>query len=150
MIRPKQTRHSIRTLILAAPPVSGRTGGSPMTDDPSGREGVVHSPRRHAGGFVPCDDLAVLTRTRRPAVDAASVALVTLVVFAWAVFSTRLGRADLSAPIVFVSAGLLLSEGLHAIDPDPSHETVKVLAEVTLVWVLFADQSRAGVREIRA
>jgi NhaP-type Na+/H+ or K+/H+ antiporter len=81
--------------------------------------------------------------------DAASVALVTLVVFAWGLFSTRLGRADLSAPIVFVSAGLLLSESLHVIEPDLSHEAVKVLAELTLVWVLFADASRVGLRELR-
>ncbi len=82
--------------------------------------------------------------------DAASVALVTLVVFAWGLFSTRLGRADLSAPIVFVSAGLLLSEGLRVIELDVTHEAVKVLAEVTLVWVLFADASRVGLRELRA
>jgi len=82
--------------------------------------------------------------------DAASVALVTLVVFGWGLFSIRLGRADLSAPIVFVGAGLLLSEGLHAIEPNVSHEAVKVLAEVTLVWVLFADASRVGLRQLRA
>jgi NhaP-type Na+/H+ or K+/H+ antiporter len=81
--------------------------------------------------------------------DAASVALVTVVVFAWGLFSTRLGRLDLSAPIVFVSVGLLLSEGLHVIEPEVSHEAVQVLAEVTLVWVLFADASRVGLRALR-
>lgn len=82
--------------------------------------------------------------------EAAAVALVALVVFAWGILSARLGRADLSAPIVFVSMGLLLSEGLHLIDPDASRESVKVLAEVTLVWVLFADASRVRLRELRA
>jgi hypothetical protein len=42
---------------------------------------------------------------------ATALALVSLVVFAWALLSARLGRADLSAPIVFVAVGLLLSEG---------------------------------------
>jgi NhaP-type Na+/H+ or K+/H+ antiporter len=81
--------------------------------------------------------------------DAAAVALVALVVFAWGLFSARLGRADLSAPIVFVAVGLLLSEGLHVIELDVPQEFVKLLAEVTLVWVLFADASRVRLRELR-
>jgi hypothetical protein len=41
------------------------------------------------------------------------VALIALVVFARGLFSARLGRADLSAPIIFVTVGLLLTEVLH-------------------------------------
>jgi NhaP-type Na+/H+ or K+/H+ antiporter len=82
--------------------------------------------------------------------DAAAVALVTLAVFVWGLFSSRLGRADLSAPILFVTFGLLVTEVLHVIDLDVSPEAVKLLAEVTLVWVLFADASRVGFRELRA
>jgi hypothetical protein len=48
----------------------------------------------------------------------------------------------MSAPIVFVTVGLLLSQRLHAFEPDVTQEIVKLLAEVTLVWVLFADASR--------
>ena len=82
--------------------------------------------------------------------DAEAVSLIALVVFGWGLFSTRLGRADLSAPIVFVSVGVLFSEGLNVIDADFSHEAIKVIAEVTLVWVLFADAARVGLRELRA
>ncbi|MEU7907637.1 cation:proton antiporter [Actinoplanes sp. NPDC049118] len=82
--------------------------------------------------------------------DEAVVALVMLVVFAWGLFSTRLGRADLSAPIIFVTVGLLLSQVVHVVEPELSREAVKLLAEVTLVWVLFADASRVGIREFRA
>ena len=82
--------------------------------------------------------------------DAAAVSLIALVVFGWGLFSTRLGRADLSAPIVFVAVGVLFSEGLDVIDADFSHEAIKVIAEVTLVWVLFADAARVGLRELRA
>ena len=83
--------------------------------------------------------------------DAVAVALITLVVFGWGLFSARLGRADLSAPIIFVAVGLLLSEGAarrraRRLAP----EAIKLLAEVTLVWVLFADASRVGLRELRA
>jgi NhaP-type Na+/H+ or K+/H+ antiporter len=82
--------------------------------------------------------------------DAAAVAVGALVVFAWGLFSARLGRADLSAPIIFVTVGLLLAEVLHVIELDLSPEAVKLLAELTLVWVLFADASRVRLRELRA
>ncbi|MET8151657.1 cation:proton antiporter [Actinoplanes sp. NPDC049668] len=82
--------------------------------------------------------------------DVAAVALVMLFVFGWALFATRLGRADLSAPIVFVTVGLLLSQVVHVVDADLPHEAIKLLAEVTLVWVLFADASRVGLRDLRA
>src|SRR4051812_30494092 len=82
--------------------------------------------------------------------DAAAVTLIALVVFAWGLSSARLGRADMSAPIVFVTVGLLLSQGLNTVEPEAWHEIVKLLAEVTLVWVLFADASRVEPRELRA
>jgi NhaP-type Na+/H+ or K+/H+ antiporter len=82
--------------------------------------------------------------------EAAAVAVVMLVVFVWGLLSARLGRADLSAPIVFVTVGLLLSYGLSIDEAEATQEVVKVLAEVTLVWVLFADASRVGIRELRA
>ena len=81
--------------------------------------------------------------------EAAAVAVVMLVVFGWGLFSARLGRADLSAPIVFVTAGVLLSYGLDFGEAQATREVVKVLAEVTLVWVLFADASRIGIRDLR-
>ena len=80
--------------------------------------------------------------------EAAAVALVGGTVFVWAVVSARLGRADLSAPIVFVSMGLLLSV-LHLLQPDLSREAARSLAEVTLVWVLFGDASRVKLRAFR-
>src|SRR3954451_1983737 len=82
--------------------------------------------------------------------DAAAVALVALVIFTWALFSARFARADLSAPVVFVSVGLVLSEGTHVIEPELSHEAVKIIAEVTLVWVLFADAARVRLPDLRA
>ena len=71
--------------------------------------------------------------------DAGSFALVLTCVFLWAVVSARAERAYLSAPIVFVAVGWLLAAGLDVLHP--GHEPVKVVAETTLVWVLFADAS---------
>ena len=82
--------------------------------------------------------------------DAALLAVVTLLIFGFALVSARIVRADLSAPIVFVGAGVLLSTGVDAVDPHLLNETTKVLAEVTLVWVLFADAARVKLRELSA
>ena len=82
--------------------------------------------------------------------DAAAVALIALVVFVWGLLSARFARADLSAPIVFVGMGLVFSEVTHVIEPELSHEAVKIIAEVTLVWVLFADAARVRLPDLRA
>ena len=77
---------------------------------------------------------------------ALGVILASIVV--WAAVSTRV--AMISTPIFFVAVGLLLSEGLHllAIESDP--HLIKLIAEVTLVWVLFADASRIRLADLRA
>ena len=80
--------------------------------------------------------------------DAGSFALVLGCVFLWAVLSTRAERAYLSAPIVFVAVGWLLAEGLDVLHP--GHEAVKVVAETTLVWVLFADASKVQISKLRS
>src|SRR4051812_27488432 len=52
--------------------------------------------------------------------------------------------------MVFTAAGLLVgSEALGSIDVAPAGESVKLLAEATLVLVLFADASRIDLRALR-
>ncbi len=81
----------------------------------------------------------------------ADVAIVAALVFAWGTLSARLERFDMTAPIVFTAAGLLLTHGpLAPLAVTPSGEVVKVLAEVTLALVLFSDASRIGWRHLRA
>ena len=79
------------------------------------------------------------------------LAIVAALVFAWGAVSARLERFDVTAPIVFVIAGLVLTHGpLAVVGVTPSNEAVKVLAEATLVLVLFSDASRVGLRDLRA
>ena len=79
------------------------------------------------------------------------LAIVTALIFAWGMLSARLERFDVTAPITFVIGGLLLTHGpLSPLGFAPSHETVKALAEITLVLVLFSDASRVGLRDLRA
>src|SRR5690348_16630982 len=82
--------------------------------------------------------------------SASDLAIVSALVFTWAALSARLERFDVTAPIAFVLAGLLLTHGpLAPLEFAPSHEQVKTLAEVTLVLVLFCDASRVGLRDLR-
>ncbi len=78
------------------------------------------------------------------------LAIVAALVFAWGTLSARLERFDVTAPIIFVLAGVLLTHGpLAVLSIAPAPELVKALAEVTLVLVLFSDASRVGMRELR-
>jgi NhaP-type Na+/H+ or K+/H+ antiporter len=83
--------------------------------------------------------------------SASDLAIVAALVFAWGALSARLERFDVTAPITFVVAGLVLTHGpLTVLGVAPAPGAVKVLAEVTLVLVLFSDASRVGLRDLRA
>ena len=83
--------------------------------------------------------------------SAADLAIVAALVFGWGTLSARLERFDVTAPIIFVLAGLLLTHGpLAVLGVTPSNELIKGLAEFTLALVLFSDASRVGLHELRA
>jgi len=78
------------------------------------------------------------------------LAIVAALVFGWGTLSARLERLDVTAPITFVLAGLLLTHGpLAFLSVAPSKELIKELAEFTLALVLFSDASRVGLHELR-
>jgi NhaP-type Na+/H+ or K+/H+ antiporter len=78
-----------------------------------------------------------------------TVFLLAAALFGWGALSARLERADLTAPIVFVAVGFALSRWAP-LDAHLEAEALKVLTEVTLVWVLFSDAAQVGLRELRA
>ena len=80
----------------------------------------------------------------------ADLAIVAALIFGWGTLSARLERFDVTAPITFVLAGLLLTHGpLAVVGIAPSKELIKELAEFTLALVLFSDASRVGLHELR-
>src|SRR5215469_8261764 len=82
--------------------------------------------------------------------SSSDLAIVSALIFVWATLSARLERFDVTAPIMFILAGLLLTHGpLAPLGFAPSNESVKALAEITLVLVLFSDASRVGLRDLR-
>jgi NhaP-type Na+/H+ or K+/H+ antiporter len=80
----------------------------------------------------------------------AAVTVVVATVFFWCVFSSRAARMGLSVPIVFVTTGFVYSEVIGVLDLAVEPELVKLIAEVTLVWLLFADASRVPLGQLRS
>lgn len=78
--------------------------------------------------------------------------LVLAMVVIWGALSSRLERADLTAPIVFVALGGAL-DGLGILNlgelADLADE-VRLLAELTLVLVLFSDAARVRFTDLRS
>src|SRR5204863_2905582 len=82
-------------------------------------------------------------------VTALAVVVVAAAIFGWGALSARLERADLTAPIVFVAVGVLLGAAVP-LESEPRAQILRLLTEVTLVWVLFSDAARVAPAELRA
>jgi NhaP-type Na+/H+ or K+/H+ antiporter len=79
-----------------------------------------------------------------------SLAIVAALVLVYAGLSRRLDRTDLTGPILFVGAGLVVgSEGLGWLDLRLGSSAVRALAEATLALMLFADASRIDILALR-
>lgn len=79
--------------------------------------------------------------------DIAALSLILAAIFAWGIISAR--AAAISTPIFFVAIGLIMDEGLKLVNLGPDPHATKIIAEVTLVLVLFADASRVRLADLR-
>ena len=71
-------------------------------------------------------------------------------VLAYAAVSQRLAGTMVTAAMVFVAGGMLVSsDALGWLDPTIGNETVRRIAEATLTVVLFSDASRIDIRALR-
>jgi hypothetical protein len=78
-------------------------------------------------------------------VSIADLAIVAALVFGWGTLSARLERFDVTAPIIFVLAGLLLTHGpLAVLGFTPSDELIKTLAEFTRPWCCSRTRPGSG------
>ena len=77
-----------------------------------------------------------------------ALCLILAAIFVWGTFSAR--ATAISTPIFFVATGVVMSQGLKPLQLELDPHLIKVVAEVTLVWVLFADASRVRIADIRA
>ena len=80
----------------------------------------------------------------------ATLIALSIVIFGWAILSERLAARNLTGPLVFLVAGLLLANpswGIVSVDVESS--TVHHLAEITLALLLFADASTVPLAAAR-
>src|SRR5688500_9151310 len=77
-----------------------------------------------------------------------ALATIAALLIGYATVSRRLERLNVSGAIFFTTAGLLAGPVLGLLDLDLEGEQVKLLAEITLTLVLFADASRISLRAL--
>ena len=76
---------------------------------------------------------------------------IAVIIFLYALFSRYLIRWAVTAPMVFLAIGWLIGEdGLGVLDLTLETEGVRLLAEATLVVVLFADATRIDTGILRS
>ncbi|WP_339908483.1 cation:proton antiporter [Symmachiella dynata] len=79
--------------------------------------------------------------------DRTSVTIVALGIILFSLFSARLRQSVITAPMVFVLFGLLIGDaGFRLIEIQLANDAVHLLAELTLIVVLFTDASRIDLR----
>jgi NhaP-type Na+/H+ or K+/H+ antiporter len=79
------------------------------------------------------------------------LAVFAAVLLAYALVSRRLELSAISAPMVFVAAGIVAGpDVLGLVELDATHGTAFHIAELTLAILLFADAARIDPRSLRA
>ena len=79
-----------------------------------------------------------------------ALAAVAGIFLVYALVSGRLEGTVLTAPLVFVAFGFLVGPGLLGVaEVDAGHSFLHVVAELTLILVLFADAARIDLGRVR-
>jgi NhaP-type Na+/H+ or K+/H+ antiporter len=82
--------------------------------------------------------------------ESSSLVVIAAIFLAYAAFSRRLNGTSITAAIVFVGAGFLFgTKGLDWIHGNYNEHSISVLAEATLVVVLFTDAARINLPALR-
>ena len=82
--------------------------------------------------------------------DPATIAVIAGLFLAYSLVSGRLEGTVLTAPLLFVAFGFLAgSGGFGLVDIDIDYSVIHIVAEFTLILVLFADASRIDLKRVR-
>lgn len=82
--------------------------------------------------------------------DAQTLAILALGIIVYSLISGRIERTVLTAPIIFMLLGLAVGDlGLSLLRLELSSEFIAVLAELTLVLILFSDAARVDLTLLR-
>ena len=83
--------------------------------------------------------------------DTVGVAVVCAGLLAYSLISGKLAGTVITAPILFIAFGFAVGDGgLGIASLDPGHAVVHILAEVTLLVVLFTDAARIDLTALSA
>jgi NhaP-type Na+/H+ or K+/H+ antiporter len=82
--------------------------------------------------------------------DSLSLAIVAASLLLYSLVSGRLQGTMVTAPLVFVLFGFAVgSGGLNIANLEPGHSAIHVIAEFTLILVLFSDAARIEIASVR-
>ena len=82
--------------------------------------------------------------------DLASLAIVSGGLLLYSLISGRLSGTMITAPLVFIMFGFVVGEGgLNIANVDVGHSAIHLVAEFTLILVLFTDASRIDLHRVR-
>ncbi len=77
-------------------------------------------------------------------------ALFTAILFVFSLISRRIEKTVITAPMVFLTAGLLLGPaGMDIITFEAESSVILLIAEIALVFTLFSDASRIGLKGLK-
>ncbi len=83
--------------------------------------------------------------------DNAVFALIALFVLGFGAISGRISKSILTPPMIFTLFGFLVGAGaLGLVDLEMDHPMIHLLAEITLVLVLFTDAARINLKRLRS
>lgn len=78
------------------------------------------------------------------------IAILSLFIYGYSLISRRIATTIISAPMIFVTFGLLLSTfAVDVLDLSADNAIISLVSELTLVLVLFSDASRIKVGNLR-
>lgn len=82
--------------------------------------------------------------------DLISVAVIASGLLVFSLISGRLHGTSLTAPMVFIFFGFLAgTDGLAIAIVNPDHATIHLIAELTLILILFTDAARISITRLR-
>ena len=97
-----------------------------------------------------CGRIAIAKNKEERPIDLSTIAIVGGLFFVFALVSGRLEGTILTAPLLFVAFGFLAgSGGFGLANIDVEHSAIHVIAELTLILVLFADAARIDIERVR-
>ena len=80
--------------------------------------------------------------------ESITFAAIAVFVLAYGLVSKRLQKAVISPPIVFVLFGILLCSKVTGLISTEDHVFIEIVADLTLILVLFIDASRLEVKPV--